>query len=59
MKNVVEFHMKKVFDSRTVRFGVWQLKTSFEQFEPKRLKNFKSWTLIAFFTDKDSFYQKD
>ena len=42
MKNVMELHMKNFFDSRTVKFGVWQLKTSFEQFELKRLKNFKS-----------------
>ena len=40
---------------------IWGLatETSFEQFEPKRLKNFKSWTLTAFLTNKDSFYQKD
>ena len=32
----------KVFNSRTVTFAVLQLKTSLEQFEPKRLKSYKS-----------------
>ena len=33
MKNFMEFNIKKVFDYRTIKFGVCHLKTSFGQFE--------------------------
>ena len=39
MDNFIEFNIKKKsFYPKTVKFGVWDLKTSFEQFRSKRLK---------------------
>ena len=41
MKNFTDFKMKKSFDPKTVKFGVWGLKISFGQFGPKRPKKSK------------------
>ena len=41
MKNFTDFKMRKSFDPKTVKFGVWGLKISFGQFGPKRLKKSK------------------
>ena len=38
MKNVMKLHMNKFFDSRTVKFGVWQLKLVLSNLNPKDLK---------------------
>ena len=35
MQNVMKFDMEKFTNSKTLTFGVWGLKTSLGQFEPK------------------------
>ena len=37
MHNFMELNMKKCFDTKTVTFRVWGLKTTFWQFGPKSL----------------------
>ena len=38
MQNVMETNKKKIFDLKPVKIGVCGLKTSFGQFESKKLK---------------------
>lgn len=38
MENFTELNMKIFFDPKTVKYVVWGLKISFEQFGPKILK---------------------
>ena len=36
MQNFMELNRKNNVDPKTLRFGVWDLKTSFAQFGPKK-----------------------
>ena len=36
MKNFMDLDMKKLLDPKAVKFGVWDLKTSLSQFNPKK-----------------------
>ena len=55
MHNFMELNMRKCFDTKTVTFRVWGLKTTFWQFGPKSLIKPQARTLASIFTKQASF----